>query len=368
MIERRSIWTAWPPEGYASPIARDLDSSVMLEFPRMHNIKSLADGWQKASLAWNKAKKKDATPDIRTTFGYNGALCFRRSMTQRLFPYSTTALEFLPARLDDEEWSLLNCLRVTRSIDMTKSDLQFLEIADHPPWIFDVRWLNIVDKSALDWDVFCIPNSTDPSTPRRFFVTDLFVDRVHTLGLRGLDFKHVGYIVADVSQAVPKPPAPLPSPPKVSKRKPPKLTSAPLPAGELIEIAAFGAKWRQRLQLSSDASPETVLQRLAEEMQKLRPVFSTISAEERIDASLGLSAIYGELLRSACGWSWAELRESRSKRWIAVLAPSGNHALALVPYVQQQIQSEAPTVALLFNMIAAGDLPAEEPGQIRVVA
>lgn len=103
-------------------------------------------------------------------------------------------------------------------------------------------------------------------------------------------------------------------------------------------------------------------------MQKLRPAFSTMSAEERIDASLGLSAIYGELLHSACGWSWAELREGRSKRWIAVLAPSGQHVLPLLPCARQQVQSEAPSVALLFNMIAAGNLPTVEPGEIKVLA
>jgi hypothetical protein len=339
----------------------------MLEFPRMHNIRALEHGWQEASLEWNKTKNKDATPDISKVFGYGGALCFRRSMAQRLFPYSTTELEFLPARLDDQEWVLLNCLRVTRSIDLDSSDVEYLEVADHPPWIFDVGWLNIVDRSALEWDVFCIPNSTDPSTPRRFFVTDLFVDRVQQLGLRGLEFKHVGYIVGNASEAVPKPPAPPPPAAKASKRKPPKLSSGPLSAGEQIEMAAAGAVCRQRLQLPPDANPETVLQRITEEMQKLRPVLSTISADERIDTLLGLSAIYGDLLRSACGWSWAEVREGRSKRWIAALAPSGTHALALLPYVQKQIQSETPTVTLLFNMIAAGQLPPAEPGRLVLV-
>ena len=146
------------------------------------------------------------------------------------------------------------------------------------------------------------------------------------------------------------------------------LTSGPLPADEQIEITAVGAEWRQRLQLSSDGNPELILQRLTEEMQRLRPVFSTISAEERIDASLGLSAIYGELLCKHCGWSWVELSQSRSKRWIAVAAADNRHALALLPYVQQQIESQSPTFTLLFNMIAASNLPAAQPDALTLIA
>lgn len=337
---------------------------------RRLNRTPLEVGWNSATLNWDRQRKKDKIPDVTVAFGYGGALCFSSHLLANLFPSPAPGLEFLTASIDGESGLLLNCLRVTEAIDRTSSDLQMLEAEGSPPWIFDVRWINIVDERALRWDAFCIPNSTDPATPRRFLITDLFVDRVRNLGLRGLDFKHVGYIVADASQAVPKPPAPPPPAParEASKPKPPELSSVPLPAGEQIELAEVCAKWRQRLQLSDEMAPEAVLQRITEEMQKLRLVFSTVSPEERIDILLGLSAVYGELLHSACGWSWVEVREGRSKRWIAMLAPSGAHALALVPYLQKQIQSESPTATLLFNMIAAGQLPPAEPRQLVLVA
>jgi hypothetical protein len=368
MSELKRVWMPWPPEGYAAVVAADYEQYVALGNGRLH-FKPLAATWRAPTLEWHRSKKKDKTPDLRCLYTAT-ELCLRRSTAELLFPSSTANLEFLPARIEsDENWVLLNCFRKADVIDFASSDLWIIEGPDCPPFIGDIRWINIVDSctDAEEWDVFCIHSVANASAYPLLLCTDVFVDRVRSLGLGGMEFRHVGYIVPDASHAVPKPPAPPLPPPKPSKRKPPKLTSGPLLADEQIEIASVGAEWRQILQLAADASSQTILQRITEEMQKLRPVFWTISAEERLDASLGLSAIYGELLRSACGWSWAELRESRSKRWIAMLAPSGTHALALVPYVQQQIQSEAPTVALLFNMIVAGDLPPTEPGQLVTV-
>jgi hypothetical protein len=368
------LWQALSPEGFAALVAGDFEKFSRGGYEQLRNQSLILD-WQPVDIEWCRNRKSDRLGEMGTLYTVND-VCFRRSDSQKLFPTLPADVELLPLRLGDEDWVLLNCLRSATAIDRESSDLWITTLPDLPeykgvqPWISEIRWINLVEPWALAerWEVLCVPASTDTMAYRHLVLTDVFVDRVRSLGLRGLDFKHVGYIVADASQAVPKPPALPPPASKPSKRKPPNLTSSPLPADEQIEIASVGAEWRQRLQLAADASSQTILQRITEEMQKLRPAFWTISAEERLDASLGLSAIYGELLRSACGWSWAELRESRSKRWIAMLAPSGNHALALVPYVQQQIQSEAPTVALLFNMIAVGDLPAAEPGQIRVVA
>jgi hypothetical protein len=362
MTKAHCIWAVRSADGYAGAVASDWDQYSALDYMNLNN-KSLLLDWQSLGLKWAKNKKADKTPDASALY-FPGAYCFRQSIAGALFGASASGLEFLPATMEDEDWMVLNCLRGTDAIDFDSSDLLTMDDAPGlPPRILDVRWINITDPAVCELEIFCLRSSP----LARLLCTDAFVDRTRHLSLHGLDFEHVGYIVPDASQAVPKPPAPPPPPPKPSKRKPPKLTTGLLPADEQIEIAEVGAKWRQRLQLASDASPEALLQRITEEMHKLRPVFWTISAEERLDASLGLSAIYGELLRSSCGWTWAELRESRSKRWIAVLSPSGNHALVLMPYVQQQIQSEAPTVALLFNMIVAGDLPSTEPGQLATV-
>ena len=369
MSDRQRIWAAQHAKGYAVAVAAEPCDATVRGDVNMSTT-PLLSGWSEAPMEWHRSKKKDQLPDITLPFTC-GSVCFRASMASALFRDASADLEFLAATAEGEDWLVLHCLRSTRAIDHKSSDLSILEIPDSPevrdfpPTINGIRWINVIEAIALAerWEVFCVPASSHPMAYRHLLLTDVFVDRVRGLGLKGLEFKHVGYIVADASQAVPKPPAPPPPPSKPSKRKPPKLTSGSLPDAEQIEIAEVGAAWRQRLQLASDASAQTILQRITDEMQKLRPVFWTISAEERIDASLGLSAIYGELLHSACGWSWAELRRSRSQRWIAVMSASGNHALTLVPYIQQQMQSEAPTPELLFNMIVAGNLPPAEPGQ-----
>jgi hypothetical protein len=374
---RLQLWQALPANGFAAPLARNFSEYERNAYSDLHK-RSLLSEWKAIDLIWHKQRTRDKLSGIYTLYSL-GALCFPTCWSRLLLPASTANVEFLPLRLGDDDWCLLNCLRSAAHLDRASSDLWIQSMSDlvpndpqyagMEPWIAEIRWANLIEPEALaeQWDVLCVPASSDPMAHRHLLLTDVFVDRVRSLGLRGLDFKHVGYIVPDASQVVAKPPAPPPPPPKSSKRKAPKLTTGPLPADEQIEISEIHAEWRQRLQLPSDANPATVLARLAEEMQKLRPVFLTISAEERADASLGLSAIFGELLCSACGWSWVELRESRSKRWIAVLSPTRNHALALVPYVQQQIQSAAPNVTLLFNMIVAGNLPPAEPGQLVTV-
>jgi hypothetical protein len=352
------IWVTQHEKGYVAAVATE-SSDGTAAGPVNRDTRLLLDGWNSARLEWHRSGSKDTAPDITIPFGY-ASVCFRQSMAQALFPTSTAGLEFLPATLAGEDWLILHCLRSIDSIDVASSDLWTLDLPTGRTQILNVRWINVVDPAAYELEIFCL--RSEPQLP--LLCTDVFVDRVRSLGLRGLDFKHVGYIVADASQAVPKPPAPPAPPLKPSKRKPPKLTAGPLPAAEQIEIAEAGATWRKRLRLAADAGAEAILQRLTEEMQTLRPAFQSMSAEERIEASLGLSAILGELLRTACGWSWAELRQGRSNRWIAMLAPSGRHVLPLLPYVQQQMQAEAPTVKLLFNIIVAGNLPAGEPGQL----
>jgi hypothetical protein len=363
------VWTACSADGYMSAVAPELKLDVIDRL----NKQPLMSSWKSLQLNRDHIKRSDRKSDILTIVG---CPCFRRAAAPQLITTDSASIELLPASLEGEEWCILNCLRTTVAIDFSSSDLLIPEIPNLPgfeecrPTIADIRWINVVEPAALAerWEVFCVPVSSHPQAYRRQLLTDAFVDRVRALGLCGLDFKHVGYIVPDASQAVPKPPEPPAPPLKPSRRKDPKLTIAPLPVAEQIELARAGAEWRQRLQLASDASAETVLQRLTQELQAKRPTFWTVTADERIDATLGLSAIYGELLCGRCGWSWAELRQSRSKRWIAVTSADGRHALALLPYIQQQMQSEAPTVTLLFNMIRAGDLPRAEAGQTVLVA
>jgi hypothetical protein len=368
MSDSLRLWKAYPLDGFAALVGASDSEHTRNDFQSIGK-RSLVAEWNPVELRWHHDRKSDKRRDIDN---YCGAPCFRKADLARLFPEMRAGFEFLPMHLGDEEWAVLNCFSSADSFDRQSADLWIPAIPDLPefrhlkPTINEIRWINVIEPQALAerWEALGVPASNDPMPYRHLLLTDVFVNRVRELNLRGLGFKHVGYIVADASQVVPKPAAPPAPPPTSSKRKPPKLTAGPLPAAEQIEIAEAGAACRKRLRLAADASAEATLQRLTEEMQTLRPAVQSMSAEERIEASLGLLSILGELLRTACGWSWAELRQGRSQRWIAMLAPSGQHVLPLLPYVQQQMQAEAPTVNLLFNMIVAGNLPAVEPGQL----
>lgn len=368
MTAIQRVCAAWPAEGFAAAVGVDIDADTMFWLIKNQNKVPLASGWRLVSLAWHRSRKKDEIPDVTVGFGYGGALLFARSLLPKMFPVPTRELEFLSAQIDGEDGVLLNCLRVTEAIDRVSSDLQMLEVEGSAPSIFDVRWINITDRRALQWEVFCIPNSSDPAASRRVFVTDVFIDRYRSLGLRGLEFKHVGYIVQDASQAVPKPPAPPPPAPSTPKYKAPKLTAGALSAAERRKLERAGAELQARLQLANDAGAELILKRLTEEMQALRSIWPTLNMERQIQVLLGFSAIYGELLCSACGWSWATLRQGRDLSWNAVLAPAHTHVLALPPYLREQIEAEVPTVILMFNMIAKGNLPPAEPGQLMTIS
>lgn len=360
------LWKANCQERFAGPSVSDVDNPNLDMRIDLHT-QPMLHSWQPAKLTWFRDSPNHPLPDISIPTWY-GSICFRRSMSDLLLPSRGNEIELLPACLDGEDWVIVHCLRNVTEIDLSISEVRNSPQPDYPLVIAEIHWVNIVIPNSIDLDLLYIPAFSHPMAPRHLLLTDAFVDRVQAFGLRGLDFKHVGYIVPDASQAVPRPPAPPAPPPKASKRKPPKFSAEPMAMRDLAEILAAGARWRERLQLTRDASPQSILKGITVEMNALRPTWWDVTADARIDASLGLAAIYGELLCKACGWSWIELRQSRSKRWIAVAGPDHRHAVALLPYVHQQIETPDPTVTLLFNMIAAADLPAADPGALVVVA
>lgn len=367
------LWKPYPLEDFASLVATDYAKLVPNYYEAIHKRSMLAE-WLTTDLEWHRNRKTDKLSE-NLTFMYS-ELCVRSTKLRELFPVPATDLEFLPMRVGPEEWLVVNCLRDSSAIDLATSDLRIQSWPDLPdfqgmaPTIMEIRWINLVEPRGLadQWEIVGVPTSILVESSRRQLVTDVFIARMQTLGPCGVGFKHVGYIVPDASQAVPKPPEQPKPQPTASKRKQPKLSARAIPASDQIEIAEAGAQWRERLQLAPEAAPKAILQRMTEAAHELQPTWWTIAAEKRIDALLGLSSIYGELLRKHCGWSWVELSQSRNKRWIAVAAADNRHALALLPYVQQQIESQSPTFTLLFNMVAAGNLPLAEPGALTLIA
>ena len=357
MNARCKLWAHEPSEGF---LAAAIPASPKSELGWMSRIglSPIGDTWRMPRLVeWHSNRKRDRAPDI-ATLSLSG-ICAVPSIADALLGGNTIGFELVPFSIARQRWVLMNCLRKVFEFDHASSQLRFLEVHDHDPILMDIKWINVTDPRACELGIFVLGS---PSFPQLFW-TDALVQRYHGLGLKGLEFKHIGYVVPDSAHAVPAP-APPPAQTIQSRYRGPKLRAAPLPAEELRELERAGLEMRQRIGLPRDAGAELVLERLHTEMTALRPTWSGLRNEQREDALLGLSAVYGDLLCSALGWSWVELRQGRNQRWIALLAPTGRHALAPVPYFSQHIGSEEATTTLLFNMLASGMLPPAEPGQI----
>jgi hypothetical protein len=266
----------------------------------------------------------------------------------------------LPIRIEGEDWLVVHALGVLDGVvDLPSSVFQASPVIEGFPERRTYKWLNLIHPQPLPGEFLRLRGSVYGP-----HVTEPFVERVKALGLKGLQFELIGHVIADPSQAVPRPVPPPEAAATQRRGRQPKLTAKPLSSGEREELEEAGTAMRARWGVRPGWSAEATLTAMQAQIQQLSPSWFQLSKEEQVDALLGLAAIFGELICSAHGWTWAELRQGRDLRWIAVLAPQGTHALALVPYLRQQIDSAAPTTTLVFNMIGAGSLPPAEPGQV----
>lgn len=343
------LFNFWPADGYTTPVlpkgkAYEVASSLPDPQP-------LGKTWVVEDFEWCSDYKGLPRPDMSMAAG---VACLPASLAESVFP-DRRGLELLPIRIEGEEWLVVHALGIVDGVDLPSADFSMTTV----PELRVYKWLNLVHPQPLPGEFLRLRGSSYGP-----HVTETFVDRVKALGLEGLQFELVGHVIADPSQAVPKPATPPVAAATGKRRRQPKLTAKPLPKGEREELEEIGTTMRTRWGIDPEWGTEATLAAVQEQIQQLRPNWFEYSKEEQVDALLGLSGIFGDLICSAHGWSWSELRQGRDLRWIAMLAPQGSHALALVPYMRQQIDSGAPTTTLLFNMIGAGNLPPAEPGQV----
>ena len=87
------------------------------------NRDSLLKGWEPLEFSFQVSDKgADTKPDICPVY-ISGAIAFRGDLKQKIFPSPCCEVEFLPIRVSEEEWMLLNCLKTTRQYDSQKSQL-----------------------------------------------------------------------------------------------------------------------------------------------------------------------------------------------------------------------------------------------------
>ena len=345
------LFNLWPAEGYRVPVLPKGKSYDQLSLAQTDS-NPIASKWVVEDLVW----AADEPVLLRPEISKGTALCLPASLAESVVT-DRRNLELLPVRIEREEWVLVHTIGVVDGeVHLASCESSTTTVPGQRVY----RWLNLVHPQPLPGEFLHVRGSVYGP-----HVTESFVDRINALGLRGLWFEHIGHVIADPSQAVAKPP-----PAPVARTKPlrqPKLTAKTLAKGELEELRASGEALSRRLGIDARASVEQTLEALTASLHDLRVAWFELSKEEQVDALLGAAAIFGELICRVHGWSWVELRQSGGGRWVAVASPRATHALAVVPYVRQQIDTEAPTVALLFNMISAGQLPpAESSGTVSI--
>jgi hypothetical protein len=210
--------------------------------------------------------------------------------------------------------------------------------------------VNVVDPRASELDAFRL--GIQPKV--WVYFTERFVHRYLALGLKGVRFEHVGYIVDTPEYAVPPPPRPVPQVPEAPRW--PKWQTAP--EDEVAHYSQSGQALLQARGLSDTAEASATLNALAAEIEAQRPGYSKLKPKVRKALLDGLAGAFGLLLQRQLDWRWMDLQVT-SRAWgLGLASPNGSHALCLNQVIERQFTSPEPsTIALLFNMISTGNLP-----------
>ena len=357
-MNAQKIYHCGPSEGilFASFGSENIASEVEIsEYERLAEARPL-EHWSQWAMMWLEERRGDKKPDV--TIAAMRISCSQRAATS-LWPQTTEDFELLPFTVDGEAWYVLRPLRWVSTYEPTKSHIEWNGYKDSDGtehrWISHIPWLNIVDARALQWDAIKLGFS-----PRyREFYTQRFVDRYNALGLKGVFFEHVGYVVDSAENAVPEPPRPAPEVPQAPRW--PRWREAP--AKEKALVQAAGLSWLQAKGLSASSSAAEVLAAITAEVEALRPVRMTLKPKARNALFNGVGGAFALLLERDLKWRWVDLPVSSRSWGVGLASANGSHALCLDQVTLTQMMSpEPPTITLLFNMIAAGNLPPAEAG------
>jgi hypothetical protein len=190
----KKLFTSWPSEHFAIPL--EVPESWSNRFAMVVNKRSLKSEWRDFDVNWHRVSKSDAIPSV---CGWTSLpFCIEAGAAERLFQRHDDSIELLPFTIEGRPWKLLNCLRkVDKSLDLATSNI-FL-VPPENKTISLINWINIVGDDASIPEVFTLANSTG----LQLLMTDEFVTKIAKAGLKGLTFKHSGYVVGDAAQAIP---------------------------------------------------------------------------------------------------------------------------------------------------------------------
>ncbi len=355
MSTKEKLFRVWSEEGFRVPVFGQRTPPPSLQTQDDVHMGQPEMPWKTWHLEWFHDSKHNALPDVASS--PIPASCSERA-ADLLWPGGAADFELLPIFVDNEPWRLLCSTRLVNCIDRESSDIDWSEREEGGRRIQSashIRWINVVDSRASELDAFRL--SIQPKV--WVYFTERFVRRYFALGLRGVRFEHVGYIVDKPEDAIPPPPRPVVHPPQAPRW--PKWEIAP--EEEVAHFTQAGETFMQTRGLSASSEPSAVLAALAVEIEAHRPGFGKLKPKARKELLSGLAGAFGLLLRRQLHWNWVDLQVTSSAWDLGLASPNISHALCLNQVMVRQLTSPEPsTIVLLFNMIASGNLPDAQPG------
>lgn len=355
MVKRERIFRAWTEEGYCTPVFGRGYGQASLVIADQVVGRTLSEPWKPEPLTWHCEADSDVRPDLST---FPVSISCSKGAFSRLWPNGCVEFLPLPIAVEDAHWFMLRCMQHVDEIDLETSDISWSEITEDGAttrWVSEVYWVSVIGISAAKLDAFKLSIS-----PWGWcYFTERFMNRYRALGLRGLYFEHCGYIVDKRADAVPPPARPVPR----IEQAPRWPKSEEAPNEEVARFTQAGEVFLQARGLSASSEPSAVLAALAVEVEALRPSYGKLKPKVRKELLSGLAGAFGLLLRRQLHWNWLDLQVT-SRAWdLGLASPNGSHALCLNQVMVRQLTSPEPsTIVLLFNMIAAGNLPEGQAG------
>lgn len=355
MIERIRLYRAWADEGFCAPVFGSSYEGATLAIVDRVIGKTTAGPWSPKSLTWLRKSSHDVLPDL-SSFPI-GNTCSENA-AGRLWPQGPKDLELLPVFVEGEAWYFMCCLRHMDNVVEESSDIEWVEYVDAGQIVrrvSDVRWITVCTAKTDGLDAFKLSIS-----PWGWcYFTERFVERYRALGLKGVHFEHCGYIVDKPEDAVPPPPRPTPQVQQAPRW--PKWETAP--EEEVARFIQAGRAFLQARGLSESAEASAILSALAAEIDAHRPGFTKLRRKASNTLLEGLAGAFGLLLHRHLQWNWVDLQVTSRSSDLGLKSPNGSHALCLNQVMVRQLTASQPaTIELLFNMIAAGNLPEGQAG------
>ncbi|MGH7213183.1 MAG: imm11 family protein [Tepidisphaeraceae bacterium] len=251
--------------------------------------------------------------------------------------------ELLPLESKDGEFYVYHCMNILDAIDRLACEFNWSTIVKYVFKPDVVRGQHIFLQAA--------PNEGP------IFVSDIFVDRVKSAGLKGFKFTPVWS--EETGPIVEERPAPAVEQPRHGKTCKPMSQST---RRDVVDKLVAMAKKDLKIDVAVDP-PEKVLERIGQEVQSAQGWATRF--DEVVGVGMVLGSLWGELVCRESGWWWAMVDDVA-----AVVSPTRSHVVFPHAWFHDLIRSggRRPRLSELYGMIKAGSLPQSEPDSCLVLA